>query len=331
MPQSDPADREMLAHAAGPEAAALGRLATRPAHIPWRGWKQVLRRTLTEMVSDRISLAAAGCAFWATLALFPALSTLISVYGLAFDPATVEPQLQVLSQLLPPSAFSLIEARVHLLVSQPPGALTFSLVLSFLIALYSATTSTKSILAALNLAYDEAETRGIVRYQLTALAMTLCAVVAAVVGITVLVLLPLGLQLLEVPGDQKLLAQLGSLGVLLVFVVLALSVLYRFGPSRRKAAWRWVTPGSMVATLLWLVASAAFSYYVGTYASYDATYGPLGTVAGVMMWFWVTVYAVLLGAELNSELELQTARDSTDGPPKPLGERGAYVADHVAE
>ncbi len=321
---------ESAAAPLGPEARALGRLANAPAAIPWRGWKQVLARTLAEMISDRMSLAAAGCAFWATLALFPALSTLISVYGLAFDPATVEPQMQVLARLLPPAAFSLIGARIHQLVSQPSGTLTFSLVLSFLIALYSATTGTKSILAALNLAYEETESRGILRYQLTALGMTLCAVLAAVVGIGVLVLLPLALSILELPGNQKVLAQLASLAVLLVFVVLALSLLYRFGPSRSRAAWRWVTPGSLVATLMWLLASAAFSYYVGNWASYDATYGPLGAVAGVMMWFWVTVYAVLLGAELNSELELQTARDSTDGPPRPPGQRGAYVADHIS-
>ncbi len=314
----------------GPQGRAIGRLANTPAAIPWLGWKQVLRRTLAEMISDRMSLAAAGCAFWATLALFPALSTLISVYGLAFDRATVEPQMQVLARLLPPAAFSLIGARVHQLVSQPPGSLTFSLVLSFLIALYSATTGTKSILAALNLAYEETESRSLLRYQLTALGMTMGAVIAAVVGIGVLVLLPLALRVLELPGNQKVLAQLGSLAVLLVFVVFALSLLYRFGPSRSRAAWRWVTPGSVVATLMWLVASAAFSYYVGNWASYDATYGPLGAVAGVMMWFWVTVYAVLLGAELNSELELQTVRDSTDGPPRPPGQRGAYVADHVA-
>lgn len=324
-------DEPASAAVLGPEGRAIGRLANTPASIPWRGWKQVLRRTLSEMISDRMSLAAAGCAFWATLALFPAISTLISVYGLAFDPATVEPQLQVLARLLPPAAFSLIGARVHQLVSKPPGALTFSLVLSFLVALYSATTGTKSILAALNLAYEETESRSILRYQLTALGMTLCAVLAAVVGITVLVVLPLALNFLELPGNQKVLAQLASLGVLLVFVVLALSLLYRFGPSRERAAWRWVTPGSVVATLMWLLASAAFSYYVGNWASYDATYGPLGAVAGVMMWFWVTVYAVLLGAELNSELELQTARDSTDGPPRPPGQRGAYVADHVAQ
>ena len=160
--------------------------------------------------------------------------------------------------------------------------------------------------------------------------MTICAILGVAVGITALVLLPVVLSVLHVPGNQKLLATAGSLAVLLVFVMLTLSVLYRFGPSRRQPRWHWVTPGSMVATLLWLVASAAFSYYVGNFASYDATYGPLGAVAGVMMWFWVTVYAVLLGAELNSELELQTARDSTDGPPRPLGRRGAYVADHVA-
>jgi membrane protein len=314
----------------GPQAEALGRLAARPYQIPWAGWKRVLRRTVTEVITDRISLVAAGCAFYATLALFPAISMIISIYGLVFDPATVEPQLDQLRDLLPPSAFSLISDRVHVLVSKPQGDLTFSLLVSVGIALWSSATGTKSILGALNLAYEEREQRGFVRFQLTALGLTLAGMVAAAAGIGVLVLLPAVESFLGISAGAKFLARVASMGVLVVFVMFALSLLYRFGPSRQSPSWHWVTPGSAVATLLWLVASALFSYYVGHLASYDATYGPLGAVVGVMMWFWVTAFVVLAGAELNAELELQTAQDST-GAEKPIGQRGAYVADHVAQ
>ena len=314
-----------------PEAEELGRLADSPSEIPWRGWRRVVRRTFLEMLSDRASLTAAGCAFYATLALFPAISMLISIYGLLFDPLTVEPQLAVLRDLLPPAAYQLIGERVHELVSKPPGTLGLSLLFSSAVALWSSATGVKSIITALNLAYEEREQRSFLRYQFTALTITICAILSAVVGLALLVGLPTGLAFLGIPGHQKLLIRMASFGLLILAILSGLSLLYRYGPSRRRPKWHWVTPGSMAATALWVIASALFSYYVAAFATYDSTYGPLGTVVAVMMWFYVTVYAVLLGAELNAELELQTARDSTDGPPRPLGARGAYVADHVAE
>jgi membrane protein len=310
--------------------AALGRTARHPVAIPWRGWKQVLARTWREMSSDRVSLAASGCAFWGTLALFPFISMLISIYGLAFDPATVEPQLEVLRDLLPPSVFALIAERVHTLVSHGSGELGASLLLSTGIALWSSSTGTKSMISALNLAYAEEEQRSFLRFQAVGLLMTLGAIFGAVLGIALLVLLPAVITLVGLDAHSSTLLQLGSFAVLVVFVLLALSLLYRFGPSRREARWHWVTPGSLVATVLWLAASVLFSFYVTHLASYDATYGPLGAVVGVMMWFWVSAYAVLLGGELNAELELQTAEDTTSGGPKPMGQRGAYVADNVA-
>jgi membrane protein len=316
--------------ASRPDAKALGRLARRPTQIPWSGWKRVLRRTAREVATDRISLVAAGCAFYATLALFPAISMLVSIYGLVFDPATVGPQLAVLRDLLPPSAYQLIADRVQVLVSKPPGTLTFSLALSIVIALWSASTGTKSILGALNLAYEERESRSFLRFQFTALGMTLGGILAAVVGLAALLLLPAAVALLHISAYAALVARAASFSLLVMFVLLALSLLYRFGPSRRSAGWHWVTPGSLFATLLWLLASALFSFYVEHLASYDATYGPLGAVVGVMMWFYVSALVVMVGAELNAELELQTAIDSTGGPEKPIGERGAYVADHVA-
>jgi membrane protein len=314
----------------GPAAEALGRGAEHPFQIPWRGWKRVIARTASEVITDRVSLVAAGCAFYATLALFPVISVVISIYGLMFDPATVVPQLAQLRDLLPPSAFTLISDRVHVLVSKPPGTLTFSLVVSLAVALWSSATGTKSILSALNLAYEERERRSFLNYQITAFALTLSGMAAAVVGIALLVLVPVVETFVGISEGAALLTRLASMGLLVLFVMLALSLLYRFGPSRRAAGWHWVTPGSLLATVLWLAASVLFSYYVGHLASYDATYGPLGAVVGVMMWFYVSAFVVLVGAELNAELELQTARDTTDSPEKPMGRRGAYVADHVA-
>ena len=315
---------------ASPEAERLGRMATHPAAIPWAGWRRVLRRTWRELLSDRISLVAAGCAFYGTLALFPAISMLVAIYGLVFDPVTVEPQLTTLKDLLPPAAYQLIAQRVHMLVTQPQGSLTLSLGVSTGVALWSSATGTKSILAALNLAYEERESRSFLNYQITAFSMTLVALAGAVLEIAMLVGLTPALEYIGFASHTALMVRALGLLLLTMFVLVSLSILYRFGPSRKAPRWVWVTPGSVTATLLWLLASAVFSFYVGHLASYDMMYGPLGTVAGVMMWFFVTVYVVLLGAELNAELELQTACDSTGGPSQPVGYRGAFVADHVA-
>ncbi|MBV9782311.1 MAG: YihY/virulence factor BrkB family protein [Acidisphaera sp.] len=313
------------------QRAELGRDAQRPTQIPWRGWRSVLHRTVKEMISDRVSLVSAGCAFYATLALFPAISMLVSTYGLMFDPVSVEPQLHVLSRLLPPEGFKLIADRVHLLVSQPTHKLGLGLLISTMLTFWSAATGTKAIISGLNVAYEEVEQRSFLRFQLTAFLMTLGVIVAAVVGLALLVGLPAIFAFVGLSAYAKNLIGVISWLLLMGFVVFALSLLYRFGPCRRRAKWHWVTPGSLLAACLWLIGSALFSLYVGRIATYDATYGPLGAVVGVMMWFWVTVLAVLLGAELNAELELQTAEDSTEGTPKPMGKRGAFVADHVAD
>jgi membrane protein len=322
------ADRAALAD---PAAVSKGRWADRPGEMPWRGWKAVIARTIKELISDRIGLVAAGCAFWATLALFPAISMLITIYGLLFNPGSVEPQLDVLERLLPPAAYTLIAQRVHELVSQSAHTLTIGLVVSAAITLWSASTGTKAMLSALNMAYEEEERRSFFMFQAEALLITLGGILAAVLALAILVGLPAIIDFIGLAAHIKSLIAIAGWVVMVVFVMISLALLYRFGPSRRAAKWHWITPGSVAATVLWLAASALFSIYVGRFASYNATYGPLAAVAGVMMWFWVSVYSVLLGAELNAELELQTARDTTPGPPKPMGRRGAFVADHVAE
>jgi membrane protein len=278
-----------------------------PAHgaVAPLGWQGVLRATLIASVSDRVSLTAAGCAFYATLALFPAISSLISIYGLAFNPSNVEAQLQALRELLPPPAFELIAERVHQLVSQPPRRLSFGLGISTLITFWSAATGTKSVIAGLNLAHGTTEQRGIIRFQLVGLGMTLSAILGAVLGITVLVFLPVGLGVLGVTqsATQVALLHVAGLGVLVGFAAVAIGLLYRFGPSRRKSERRRIVPGTALFTALWLVASGLLDFYIDHIGSFGATYGPLGAVVGIMLWFYVSVYAVLLGAELNAELE----------------------------
>jgi membrane protein len=266
---------------------------------------------LREAVSDQVALAAAGCGFYATLALFPAISVLISVYGLAFAVQSVEQQLAVLRTLLPPPAYTLIDDRVHELVNQPNDTLSISLMVSLIVAFWSASAGTKSVLSALNVAYNTVERRGILGFQLTALAMTLCAVVAAVLAIAVLVFLPTVISFVGLSDYSAALINAFSRTLLIVLVGGTIALLYRFGPSRRPPPEQRIFPGAVLATLLWLVASAGLSFYVSHIAQLGVTYGPLGAVVAIMLWFYLTAYAVLLGAEVNAQLE--HARDTHAG------------------
>ena len=283
-------------------------------------WQLVLRRLGTELATDRVSLVAAGCAFYATLALFPAISMVIALYGLMFDRQTVVPHLALLKSLLPAGAFDLIAQRVHALVSQPPAALSFSLALGFAITLFSAAAGTRSVVAALNLAYETSGSRPFLRGQVVSMGLTLGGMVAAALCIALLVLLPAWLSILGTAHAVQALARQTSLSLLLVFVMGSVTLLYRVGPSRRPS-WRFVMPGVALATLLWLAASAPYSWYVANLAKYDLTYGPLGAVVGLMTWFYVTAFAVLAGAELNAALawkaggeEKASARPGDDAP-----------------
>ncbi|MBS0559764.1 MAG: YihY/virulence factor BrkB family protein [Proteobacteria bacterium] len=267
-----------------------------------RLWRVALG-TLEAMITDRISIVAAGCAFYATLALFPALSMLVFVYGLIFDPVTVEPQLGHLQRLVPASVYTLIDDRVRQLVSQQRGSLTMGLAISTLITLWSSATGTKSLLSGLNIARGEPETRGFLSFQAIAFAMTLCSIAVVGLAIAALVAVPVAIGLAGISEYQSQLAWVTSLGMLVLLIFVLLCVVYRFGPAHRPANWRRVFPGALLATVLWVAASALFSLYVGRIAIYDVTYGPLAAAVAVMMWLWVSVYVILVGAELNRELE----------------------------
>ena len=281
--------------------------------VSWWGWLgAVIAATMRGVASDRVSLAAAGCAFYATLALFPAIAILVFVYGLMFDPRTVVPQMKVLKEVLPDAAFQLITQRLISLVSQPRGTLGIGLVISTSVAFWSSATGTKSIFSALNIAYGVPERRGILRFQLTAFAMTICAILGAILAIALLVFLPVAVAFIGFASHQAALLNLGSLGVMMLFVMLALRLLYRFGPchfdEHGNDIRHRIGPGAAVATVVWLLASVALSFYISHLSSYDATYGPLGAVVGLMMWFYASAYAVLLGAELNAVLERHAER-----------------------
>ncbi|MFT8515530.1 MAG: YihY/virulence factor BrkB family protein [Acetobacter persici] len=293
------------------DASAHNPTFSRPSALRWRDWKAIFTLTFKSLISGPTTLVAAGCAFYTTLSLFPAISSLISIYGLAFDVQTVTPQLEVLRNLLPPGAYALIYDRIQTLVAEPHSSLTVTLVISLSVALWSASAATKSILAALNIAYNTQENRNFFVFQLTALAMTLSAVLGAALTLALMVALPLLLNLpawLNIPtppGSIEFLAQWSGPVIMFTFQILAMSALYRFGPDRKTPGlWRWVIPGALFATITWVIVAFGFSYYVAHIASYNATYGPLGAVIASMMWFFVSAWVVLMGAELNAEMEI---------------------------
>lgn len=304
--------------------------ADRPTDIPAAGWKQILLRAYRETKQDNVPLLAAGVAFFAFLSLFPALIAGVSLYGLVADPAQVQEQIKSLSSALPQATAQLLTDQVREITGQSSRSLGVGLVLSVLAALFTASGGVANLMKAVNLAYDEPETRGFVKLRATALLLTVCAIVFLAVAVGLVAVVPVLLDGLGLSGVGRVLVQVLRWVGLVVFVLVALAVVYRYAPDRDNPRLRWVGLGSVVATVLWLLGSAAFSFYVSTFGSYSETYGTLAGVAILLLWLFVTSFVVLLGAEINSELEQQTAKDTTQGPERPMGERRAVKADTVA-
>ena len=291
----------------------------------------MLWRVKDETARDNLSLVAAGVAFYALLAIFPAIAATVSIYGLLVDPQTVSEQLAATSQVLPEEARGIIEEQLSRVTSSAPAALGLGAIVSLLLALWSANKGTQSLIAALNIVYDEREKRGFVRLTLISLGLTLAIILFVIVGLAAIAALPALLGNLGLPEEVRRLAGWLRWPLLGLGFVIGLAVLYRFAPSRNEPRWRWVSWGAVLATVLWLTGSALFSWYVANFGAYNETYGSIGAVAVLMMWFWLSALIVLLGAELNAEMEHQTGRDTTRGPERPMGERGAYVADTLGE
>jgi membrane protein len=308
-----------------------GRQAGTPEDIPARGWKDILRRVKKQMSQDRLSIIAAGVAFYGLLAVFPGLIALVGLYGLAFDPQQVEQQVAALSGILPKEARDVLLAQLHDLTTTDRTALGIGAIAGLLLALWSASAGMRTLMEALNVAYHEEEKRGFLRFYGTALLLTLAAIVGAVIAIGMVIALPLVLKLIGLAEALKWLIAIAAWPILVGMMLLGLAIVYRYGPSRAQPRWRWVSWGAVTATVLWVVGSALFSLYVTRFGNYNETYGSVGAVVILLMWFLLSSYAVLIGAELNAEMERQTERDTTAGSEQPMGKRGAYAADTVGQ
>jgi membrane protein len=308
---------------------AHGRQADVPQEIPPRGWKDIAKRTLKEVKADQVPLLGAGVAFYALLSLFPAIIAGVSIYGLVADPTTVQNQINELTGMLSPETATLVGEQLQQVTSGAGGALGLATVVGILTALWSASSGMKALITGVNLAYDESETRKFVKLRGLALLLTLGAMVLVGVALATIVGYP--------PIADNLPTVLRWLVAFLRFVVLGgllvvgLAVLYRYAPDRDQPKWSWVSWGSGIATLLWVLATIGFSIYANFFGNYNKTYGALAGVIILMFWLFLSAFVVLVGAEVNTEMELQTAKDTTAGPTKPMGDRDAHAADHVAE
>jgi membrane protein len=329
-----PGSREISPASAQPGSPAReltqhgrGRYSTNPLQIPWAGWKDILWRTYESTNEDRLLATAAGVVFFALLAVFPGITALVSSYGLFADPSTIGANLQTLSMMLPDGSFQIVQDQIARVLAKGNASLGATFLFGLALAVWSANAGVKAIIDALNVVNEEREERSFVKLNLVSLAFTTGGIAALLVMVSAVVAFPLALDHLGIASDSKLIVSLARWPLLFVILLAALGLLYRFGPSRRPARWQWLGVGTIAAALLWIAGSAGLSWYLSNFGDYNATYGSLGAAIGLMMWMWMSAIIVLCGAELNSEIEHQTARDTTVGPPKPLGVRGAVMAD----
>lgn len=308
-----------------------GREADTPKDIPTRGWWDILVRVFWATSANRVLSTAGSVAFFALLAVFPGIAAIVSLYGLFADASTISTHLILLSGILPAGVLGLVGDQIRLVAQQDNHTLSGAFAISLALALYSANSGIVALFDSLNVVYNERESRSPIRLYATTFCFTVAGVAFTVVALTGVVVLPILLRFVGLSSVTEQLLAAARWPILLVTIMASLAVIYRYGPSRKKARWRWVTSGSAVAALLWIAASMLFSWYVATFDSYNRIYGSLGAGIGFMVWLWISAIIVLLGGELNAEMEHQTARDTTQGGKKPLGARGAMMADHVGK
>ena len=322
------------APSASPPAPAndgRGRQAASPLEIPAKGWKDVTLRTWKEAGDDNVGLISAGVAFYTFLALVPLLGAVVLTYGLFASPSGVARSMARLTTLLPQQVAEIIGGQLSQVIQTSGGKKGLGLAVALALAIYGARNAVGGIITALNIAYEEQEKRGFLKVNLLAIGMTAAAVALIVLALgaaTAMTLLDDALP--HLPGLVTGLLKLLSYLVLAAVAAAAAATLYRYGPSRDEARWRWITPGTGLFALAWVVLTAGFGFYAARLGNYGATYGSLAGVVILLTWIYLSAYTLLFGAELNSELEHQTEQDTTAGPARPLGTRGAWSADHVA-
>ena len=309
------------------EGGDHGRHAASPSEIPARGWKDILWRVYAGISDDRILANAAAVTFYGLLALFPAIGALVSIYGLFADPGTIAKQLDSLGGLMPGGAIDVIRDQMTRVAAQGNGKLGLTFLIGLAVSLWSANGGIKALFDALNVVYEEKEERSFIRLNAVSLTFTAAMIALLVVAITCVVAVPVVLGFF--PGFVGAVVNYARWPLMLALVALVFACIYRFGPNRATPRWRWISWGSVFAAFTWLAASALFSWYAASFGSFNKTYGSLGAVIGFMTWMWLSVIVILIGGKLNAETEHQTARTSTEGPDKPLGARGAKMADTV--
>lgn len=305
-----------------------GRRAESPVQVPPRGWLDILWRMKSQMAEDNLNVVAAGVAFYAFVAVVPALAATIAVYALFLDMGQLESHLEVISQVVPTEVMPLLREQITRIVENNQAA-GISAIIGLAIALYGSAKATKALITGLNVAYDERERRGFFRLNAIAIGITFAGIVGGLVVVTLVAALPSILRNLGLSMGYEWFFSLLRWPVLVVLFMSGLALLYRFAPCREAPRWKWLSPGAAAAAVLWVIASAAFSTYVSQFGNYEKTYGSLGAIVVFLLWLLLSAYAILLGAELNTEMERQTVRDTTTGEPAPRGERGAYAADTV--
>jgi membrane protein len=304
-------------------------LAATPSDIPAKGWKDILLRVYNNISEHRVVALAAGTTFYSLLAIFPALAALVAIYGVFSDPATITAHLDTLSGFLPGGAIDVAKDQLTRVASKGRQALSLTFVVGLAVSLWSANAAMKSLFDTLNVIYGEREKRGFIKLNAVSLGFTLAAVVFVLLALGAVVGVPVVLRYLSLSNAADLLVRIARWPAMFVSLALALTCIYRFGPSRETPRWRWITWGSAAAAIFWLIASVLFSWYAANFGTFNETYGSLGAAIGFMTWLWISAIVILLGAELNAEMEHQTAHDTTTGSPKPMGLRGARMADTI--
>ena len=308
-----------------------GHRATAPSQMPARAWKDIASRTYKRTWDDNVALVSAGVAFYGFFALLSLLGLIVIAYGFFAEPKTVIDQMGKLTTVLPTDVAVLIGQQLLRAVDASQGTKGLALLLAVAVAFYGGTNGAAAVMTALNIAYEEKEKRGLVRFYLLALGMTASALAFALLALAATAALAYLHKVFPEASRPAVIAG-KVLGYLLLGLVAAgiAATLYRFGPSREDAKWRWITPGSLFAAVAWLLLTFAFGFYVTHFTNYEASYGSIGAVVALLTWMYLSAYAFVFGAELNSEIEHQTAIDSTTGAPVPMGGRGAWAADNVA-
>ncbi len=308
-----------------------GKDAINPIQIPLRGWKEIFLRVKNRIGEDHITAIAAGVAFYAFLSIFPAIAAGVSIYALAVDPATVEEHIAALAGVLPQEAQQVIGQQLSAFVNQAGGNLGWAVAFGIVLGIWAANKGTRALFEGLNIAYQESNARSFVRLNALTLLFTFGGILLALISAALVVALPIAMAFVGIPETAEFFLRTIRWVFLAGIILFALSMVYRYAPVRENAKWKWVTPGSAIATFLWLLGSGAFSFYVSNFGNFNEVYGSVGAVVILMLWLLLSSFIILLGAEVNAEMEHQTSKDSTTGPEKPMGERGAHKADTVAE